>query len=71
MEPEPRLVSFVLRFVREEAPTGDADSAAHVAPWHGIIRHVQSNNERHFTRWADAVGFIAEYVEVDDANDHG
>jgi hypothetical protein len=53
---EPNLDSFVLRFVRA-AETG--------APWHGVIRHVQSNRERAFNRWADALSFIREFVSID------
>jgi hypothetical protein len=68
VHPETRLVSFVLRFVYEEPPpAGETPSqAAEDAPpgWHGSIRHVQSNAERHFTRWADALGFMSEYVEI-------
>lgn len=50
---EPNLDSFVLRFVRgAEAGPG----------WHGVIRHVQSNRERAFNRWGDAVSFINDFV---------
>ncbi len=64
MDREPKLVSFVLRFVYEGAPEGDAGEPA--APtWHGVIRHVQSSAERHFVRWEEAMGFIGEYVEIE------
>ncbi len=54
---EPNLDSFVLRFVR----------AAEGSPnWHGVIRHVQSNRERAFNRWGDAVAFINEFVDVEE-----
>jgi len=57
------LVSFVLRFVYDELP----DESAHLArDWHGVIRHMQSNAERHFTRWVDAVAFIEQFVSVSD-----
>ena len=40
--------------------------------WHGIVRHVQSNAERHFTRWADASAFIAEFVDLrEESSDDG
>ncbi len=54
---EPNLDSFVLRFVRtaQDAPN-----------WHGVIRHVQSNRERAFNRWGDAVAFISEFVSVEE-----
>lgn len=69
---EPNLDSFVLRFVRN-GETASATSlsgaspertAARPANWHGVIRHVQSNRERVFNRWADAVAFIGEFVDV-------
>lgn len=63
MMPETKVVSFVLRFVLDE-PTADAPHPA--AGWRGLIRHVQSGEERHFTRWADAAAFIAHYVHVDE-----
>jgi hypothetical protein len=49
-------VSFVVRFVYDGAP--DAAGA-----WHGVVRHVQSEAERYFSRWEDAVAFIARYVD--------
>jgi hypothetical protein len=52
---EPNLDSFVLRFVR-------ADGAG----WHGVIRHVQSNRERAFNRWGDAVSFINDFVCIEE-----
>ena len=56
---ETSLDSFVLRFVRRpEEPSHPA------IVWHGIIRHVQSNSERAFSRWGDAVSFISEFVDL-------
>jgi hypothetical protein len=54
---EARLVSFVIRFVFEGLPPG--------VGWHGVIRHVQSDAERYFTQWEEAVAFIGEFVDVD------
>lgn len=62
--PETNLISFVLRFVCD-GPV--AESARPTAQWYGVIRHVQSNTERHFTHWTEAVAFIARYVDVDKA----
>jgi hypothetical protein len=62
MNSEPQLISFVVRFVSEE-PTGAMERPA--SGWHGVIRHVQSDAERHFARWQDAVAFIAQYVDVE------
>lgn len=73
---EPNLDSFVLRFVRsgEPAQPGAAPQYSHRPPengapgsWHGVIRHVQSNRERVFSRWADAVAFISEFVNVQES----
>jgi hypothetical protein len=55
---ESSLDSFVLRFVH------GADDAPRPVVWHGVIRHVQSNRERAFNRWGDAVSFINEFVDI-------
>lgn len=57
--PDTSLDSFVLRFVRRPA-----DPTCPGVAWHGIIRHVQSNRERAFSRWEDAVKFIDEFVSI-------
>jgi hypothetical protein len=59
LDSELSLVSFVLRFVCEEPAAQGVHPATH---WHGVIRHVQSNVERRFTDWDEAVAFIGEYV---------
>ena len=73
MPGETNLDSFVVRFVHDTP-----DSAEGVAPhqatsraqgWYGMVRHVQSNRERQFTRWADALAFIAEFVDLSEAPD--
>ncbi len=74
MTPETCLVSFVLRFVYDQ-PSAEATSSA--TRWHGVDRHVQSNEEVHFTRWADAVAFIERFAQLDqptnllDTDGHG
>lgn len=60
MPSEPRLDSFVLRFV-SEPPAAGADTR----PWRGLVRHIQSDAERGFTRWNEAEEFIARYVTLD------
>ncbi|MDE3090657.1 MAG: hypothetical protein KGJ80_14880 [Chloroflexota bacterium] len=61
MSPDsPRVESFVLRFV-QDAPSDGA--ASH---WHAVVVHVQTNDEKTFTDFADAVAFIARYVPVGD-----
>ena len=69
MNPEANLVSFVLRFVAEQPADGSRDEAGRAtsSPWRGVIRHVQSNEERHFSRWADAVAFISQFVPVEES----
>jgi hypothetical protein len=75
---EPNLDSFVLRFVRNGEPASGGESAqgavasgagAHSGGWHGVIRHVQSNRERAFSRWGDAVAFICQFVDVGENDD--
>ncbi len=68
MSSETGVVSFVLRFVVDEPRNG---SAQPIAAWHGVVRHVQSDAERQFTRWADAVAFIEQFVSVHQENPHG
>ncbi|HKZ82251.1 MAG TPA: hypothetical protein VJ793_01185 [Anaerolineae bacterium] len=63
MSSEVGVVSFVLRFVVDESPGASLHS---VTGWRGLIRHVQSDAERHFVHWADAVAFIEQYVKVSD-----
>jgi hypothetical protein len=68
VDSEANLVSFVLRFVSEQ-PVDEASaelSAPARSAWHGVIRHVQTNEERHFTRWSEVVSFISRYVTVEE-----
>jgi hypothetical protein len=52
----PRVDSFVLRF------SADADNTA----WRGLIRHVQSDAECHFTRLDELLEFVGGYVSLDE-----
>lgn len=54
----PRVESFVLRFVQ--------DVQNERVSWHAVVVHVQSNQEKNFTDFADAVAFIARYVPIGD-----
>jgi hypothetical protein len=59
----PRVESFVLRFIEDS--TRDETSGA--APnWHGVVLHVQTNEEITFADFADAVAFIKRYVSIGD-----
>lgn len=65
MESEANLTSFVLRFVFDQPSEMAMSTPAPVAQaWHGVIRHVQTNQERHFTRWVEAVAFVEQYVDL-------
>ncbi len=55
--PGTTIASFILRFIRESLP--DHPSGA----WRGIVRHIQSGEQRSFTRLEDALTFIIRYVE--------
>jgi len=59
----PRVESFVLRLI-EDSPRSEVPSA--VPNWHGVILHVQTNEEKTFAHFADAVAFMARYVPIGD-----
>jgi hypothetical protein len=63
MPPQTNIVSFVLRFVQE---TKDIKPESPSASWHGVIKHVQTNEEQHFTHLADAIAFMARYVNLEE-----
>ncbi|MBP8974060.1 MAG: hypothetical protein KBH93_09305 [Anaerolineae bacterium] len=50
------VVSFVLRFVREE-------SDGHPARWRGVIKHVQSDQSADFAAFSDALAFMQAHVD--------
>jgi len=64
MSSQDPIASFVLRFVQSRVIDGSADPSQ--TDWHGVIKHVQSNTERHFARFSDAVAFIASYVSLNE-----
>ena len=53
------IASFVLRFTQEL--TSDTQ---HGTPWRAVIRHVQSDEEVHFTEMDEALAFIDHYVDL-------
>ena len=69
---ETRIVSFVLRFVRQTGPEEETLDGMPVTPiedggplamgWHGVVRHVQSREEVRFTQVDEALAFINRYV---------
>jgi hypothetical protein len=55
--PAPRITSFVIRFVHDEAvPPGEVES------WRGAIRHVQTEQEATFTHWKEALAFMEQFL---------
>jgi polyhydroxyalkanoate synthesis regulator phasin len=50
------VVSFVLRFIREEGNGGPAR-------WRGVIKHVQSDRTADFARFGDALQFMQAHVD--------
>jgi hypothetical protein len=53
----PRITSFVIRFVHEEAvPPGEMET------WRGAIRHVQTDQEVLFTHWGEALLFMEKFL---------
>lgn len=78
----PRVESFVLRFVQDmpndgasfpnepASPYGSAiesDTNPRAgAGWHAVAVHVQTNEEKNFTDFADAIAFISRYVPLGD-----
>ena len=56
-EPLPLITSFVIRFIHEDVAERAAD-----APWRCVIRHVQTDQERTFTQWQDALNFMQEFL---------
>ncbi len=61
MDQEAKVTSFVVRFVYEEPHDQPNEGAGH---WYSVVRHVQSDTERRFTRWEDVVLFLQQYVDL-------
>jgi polyhydroxyalkanoate synthesis regulator phasin len=51
------VVSFVLRFIREDGGTSQP------ARWRGVIKHVQSDHSADFTHFGDALQFMQAHVD--------
>ena len=67
--PKTTIASFVLRFTQERTSEKEP-----VTPWRAVIRHVQSDEEEHFTHVEEALAFIGQYVnltETADGDDEG
>jgi len=62
----PNISSFVIRFVVDKA----ADEQNH-QPYRGAIRHIQTDEELHFSNWEEAVTFIRRFVPLEPQDDQG
>ena len=58
---ETSVVSFIVRFIQEE--TDEPQPTPH--PWRGLIRHVQTDQERRFTHIEEALQFMGQFVDID------
>jgi hypothetical protein len=54
-----KMVSFVLRFTQEPQPDKTTSPV-----WRGMLRHVQTNEQIHFTELEEALAFITNYVDL-------
>ncbi len=61
----PRVESFIIRFIQD---LPDDSAAPDAQAWRGVVIHVQTNEEKHFTHLADALAFMAKYAPVGDLN---
>ncbi|MDB5081782.1 MAG: hypothetical protein JWP00_3706 [Chloroflexi bacterium] len=71
------ITSFMLRFVREAddtpvtlivPPTPDEPvdpelASRNGAAWRGVVKHIQSGAEQHFSTMAEAENFMKKYIE--------
>ncbi|MGE5641982.1 MAG: hypothetical protein ACM3Y8_03130 [Byssovorax cruenta] len=64
MNSETSIYSFIIRFVVDQAPGEEGNTAA----YHGAIRHIQSAEELNFTEWSDAVEFMRRFVPIASLN---
>lgn len=72
MNQEAKVTSFVVRFVYEEpheeaaqiAQVQQAAQITQITQWYSVVRHVQSDTERHFTSWRDMVLFFEQYIDL-------
>ncbi len=61
----PNIASFVIRFVQAESLAPAEPQGERGWAYRGTIRHIQSDEEISFTRWADAMQFIRRFVNVE------
>jgi hypothetical protein len=63
MSSQTNVVSFVVRFVQKTTTLPGTDPSE--GAWHGVVKHVQSNEEQRFSRLVDALAFMAKYVNLE------
>ncbi len=56
---ETAVTSFIIRFTQEKETEQPAIG------WHGLVRHVQSDESRHFSEMDEALAFISNFVKID------
>ncbi len=59
--PPPNISSFVIRFVVSNPGEGSPDRPV----YHGIIRHIQSDEELNFSSWKEVELFIRRFVPLE------
>jgi len=57
----PNISSFVIRFVVDSPPGGEQIHQT----YRGAIRHIQTDEELHFSNWEEAVSFIRRFVPLE------
>ena len=62
----PNISSFVIRFVVDKVA-----NEQNLQPYRGAIRHIQTDEELHFSNWEEAVTFIRRFVPLESQNDQG
>ncbi len=61
----PRVESFIVRFIENRPDPGGGEG---LHDWRGVIVHIQTNQIRGFTDFAEAVAFISHHVRLGDFN---
>ncbi len=59
----PKIDSFIIRFIETRRRVGRRPAPG---DWRGVIVHVQTNKEKGFTDFADAIAFMGRYVSIGD-----
>jgi hypothetical protein len=65
LQTSPNITSFVIRFVQSESPPLAEATDQRRLSYRGTIRHIQSDEEISFIRWADAIEFIRRFVQLE------